>query len=461
MTIVGYARISSREQIEDSQALEQQCDRLKKAGSEKLYVDVESGSKDNRPQFNSMMEGVSKGHIKKIIITRLDRLTRSLPTLRKTIDKIEKNGCHLQALDDSIETGTAAGRFQINMLGALAEMEVDRLSERTKHGWKYLRSQRRAIKSPFGYRVEYGTHVLDTEPFIGLIETREVFSKSDLAQEVIQVFFKLKSIRAMVHHMNSKYGVHSFSKNNKGLNFTPNGFCYWFRNPVIRGHTYYPVTQEIFHDTHEKILSEEEYRDVQKILYFNNRSKRSHSWKNDCVGLVYCKRCQSKCVTKHSYMKQGEYIYFQCRVYFSQKTCENKKMIRIEKIREAITVALSQKSLEIALIAESEETNQPTTSPKIQEMENQLTSLTKIPGNNSAIQEAIAQIQNQIEAERFLLLETKEESASREMLLQAFSDPMFYLKVDEEERGRLFRELVDKVFIDEGEVVEVKLKFSS
>ncbi|MFO0194853.1 MAG: recombinase family protein, partial [Pseudanabaena sp.] len=104
---IGYARVSTREQSENSHALEQQIARLKAAGATEIYSDVESGSKNSRPKFKQLIADCKLGRISEVIVTRLDRLTRSLVTLRKTIDQLKDAGVSLVALDDSIDTSTA------------------------------------------------------------------------------------------------------------------------------------------------------------------------------------------------------------------------------------------------------------------------------------------------------------------------------------------------------------------
>lgn len=106
-----------------------------------------------------MMESVRRGSVKQVFITRLDRLSRSLPTLRKVLDEFQKSNCTLIALDDNIDLSTAAGKFHVNMLGALAEMESDRLAERIRRGKEHFRQQKRASHAPFGYKIENFRHV--------------------------------------------------------------------------------------------------------------------------------------------------------------------------------------------------------------------------------------------------------------------------------------------------------------
>lgn len=183
MRSIGYARVSTREQADVSNALEQQIERLKAAGAGEIFNDVDSGSKDKRPAFNEVMELVRSHLIDEVVVTRLDRLTRSLPTLRKALDTFRESGVNLRALDDSIDMKTAAGKFHLNMLGALAEMEVDRLSERVRHGWQHLRDRKIAMNPPFGYAKIDDRHQLNHRPFLCLLEGHQERSKAQIAPE--------------------------------------------------------------------------------------------------------------------------------------------------------------------------------------------------------------------------------------------------------------------------------------
>ena len=77
MKTVGYARVSSREQSQNSNALEQQVERLKAAGATEILIDVESGWKNkHRPNLDKLMALVKNGQVGQVVVTRLDRLSR-------------------------------------------------------------------------------------------------------------------------------------------------------------------------------------------------------------------------------------------------------------------------------------------------------------------------------------------------------------------------------------------------
>lgn len=96
---VGYARVSSRKQAVNSQALEQQIARLKEAGATEIFQDIQSGSRDDRPALNELMSLVRERKVTEVIITRIDRKARSLIKLRECVDMYQKSNVNLRILD--------------------------------------------------------------------------------------------------------------------------------------------------------------------------------------------------------------------------------------------------------------------------------------------------------------------------------------------------------------------------
>jgi len=231
MKILGYARVSSREQAENSHALEQQIERLKSAGATEILFDVDSGSRDDRQAFNQMLDLVRTAMVSGVVVTRLDRLTRSVVTLRNALKVFDSSGIPLQAMDDSINTGTAAGKFHLNILGALAEMEVDRLSERVKHGWAHLRDRKVAMNPPFGYAKVDNKHALDHEPFLCLlacpveplidrrkgtiVELPVEWSQAIISNHLIDAFLQHRTLRRTIRWLNETFGIYVHANNNQ------------------------------------------------------------------------------------------------------------------------------------------------------------------------------------------------------------------------------------------------------
>ena len=125
MAIVGYARVSSY-----GQSLEVQLDKL--SHCEKVFQEKKSGRTDNRAELQNCLTYLRDGDT--LVITKLDRLGRSIRDLLNIINQLEKNNVSFQVLDQQIDTSTPSGKLLLHMLGAIAEFENDLRASRQSEG---------------------------------------------------------------------------------------------------------------------------------------------------------------------------------------------------------------------------------------------------------------------------------------------------------------------------------------
>lgn len=130
--LIGYARVSTQDQN-----LELQIDALQKAGCKKIFEDKASGSRAERPGLAKAQESFRKGDT--LVVWKLDRLGRSVKNLVDLIGELQKQGIQFRSLTDSIDTGTASGRFFFHVMASLAEMERELTIERTRAGLEVAR----------------------------------------------------------------------------------------------------------------------------------------------------------------------------------------------------------------------------------------------------------------------------------------------------------------------------------
>ena len=119
----------------------------------KVYEDAGISAKDmNRPAFQEMIQDIKDGKINKIIVHKLDRLTRSIKYLEEICTFLEENNCSLESISEDINTSTANGKFFIRMLTILAQLEIERTSERTKFGMiEAVKKGHFVGRAPIGY----------------------------------------------------------------------------------------------------------------------------------------------------------------------------------------------------------------------------------------------------------------------------------------------------------------------
>jgi DNA invertase Pin-like site-specific DNA recombinase len=132
LKVIGYARVSTGEQ-----SLDLQTDALKQAGCWRVYEEVASGARRDRPILIEVMDHLLKGDT--LVVWKLDRLARSLQQLIETVEILDKLGCGFRSLTESIDTTTAGGRLIFHIFGALAEFERSIIRERTLAGLQAAR----------------------------------------------------------------------------------------------------------------------------------------------------------------------------------------------------------------------------------------------------------------------------------------------------------------------------------
>ncbi len=125
--ILGYARVSTAAQDAASQQ-----DRLWEAGAIRVFVDVISGRRFERPALAELIDHARPGD--RLCVTRLDRLGRSLKELLDTVESLKVSSIHLVSLEERIDTTSAAGELVFHVFGAIAHFERRLISERTRDG---------------------------------------------------------------------------------------------------------------------------------------------------------------------------------------------------------------------------------------------------------------------------------------------------------------------------------------
>lgn len=123
-TRIGYTRVSTI-----SQTLDQQNDALGAAGVAKVFSDVMSGARDDRPGLADLMTYVREGDT--VVVWKLDRLGRNMLHILQMVRELTERGVTLVSTSDGIDSSTPAGRMMIGVMGSLAEYERELIKERT------------------------------------------------------------------------------------------------------------------------------------------------------------------------------------------------------------------------------------------------------------------------------------------------------------------------------------------
>lgn len=160
MKAVGYARVSthmqSAKQLSETfqkERIASYCDAMS-IELVTIFDDSGKSGKDmtNREELQKALLMLKRKEADTIIVYKIDRLSRSLTDLAMLIKKIEKWGCHLISIQDSISTNTASGRLMINLIGSISQWEAEAIAEKTQQAMSVLktRGHRYSRHIPYG-----------------------------------------------------------------------------------------------------------------------------------------------------------------------------------------------------------------------------------------------------------------------------------------------------------------------
>ena len=158
---VGYVRVSTDKQAGQGVSLEAQGERIRAMatvqGVELLEVIVDAGESAatlNRPGVGRLLALIDGRQVQTVIVTKLDRLTRSVRDLADLLERFERRGVSLVSVNESLDTGTAAGRLVLNVMMSVAQWEREAIGERTREAMLHKKAMGQRVGTvPFGYQL--------------------------------------------------------------------------------------------------------------------------------------------------------------------------------------------------------------------------------------------------------------------------------------------------------------------
>lgn len=136
--VYGYARVSSKTQLKGN-SLEEQQKKLTEAGAEKIITEQCSGKTTDRPLFSKLICKLKKGDT--LICTKLDRFARSVEEGTKLLRVLVERGIKVNILNIGVIDATPIGKFMVNTLLAVAELERSMILERMAAGKEIARTK--------------------------------------------------------------------------------------------------------------------------------------------------------------------------------------------------------------------------------------------------------------------------------------------------------------------------------
>lgn len=297
-----YCRVSTEDQAREGYSLGEQLEKLKDLCKFRdynvydVYEDAGISAKDmaHRPDFQRMLEDVKKHNVNVIVAYKLDRLTRSVRDLEVLISELEKHGCALECAMDDINTSTANGRFFVRMLTVLSQLEIERVSERTKFGIVgAIKDGHIPVRKTLGFMRDNKKLVINP-------------AESEIVERIFDLYLKGNSYQKISNILNEE----------KVLN------KYWYdttiqkilANPLYKGdfvsgaRVGNPI---LYENVVEPIISKELWEDCQEQT---RKNARNYTRRNDYIFFqkIICPNCHRIMACKAPGGSKKKYIYYQC-----------------------------------------------------------------------------------------------------------------------------------------------------
>jgi site-specific DNA recombinase len=301
--IALYLRVSTTEQAEHGYSIDEQEDRLRSYCKAlnwtnlKVYRDAGfSGAKLDRPALQSLIADVKSHKVNKVLVYKLDRLSRSQKdTLMLIEDIFLSNDCDFVSITENFDTSTPLGRAMIGILSVFAQLEREQIKERMSMGREARAKQGKYAGSwrlPLGYDYENGQLI-----------------PNEFEKEQIRIIFEDysagKSLRSIATSLNEKGMIHRYGEWKPEV----------IRSILVRKTYigYVKFSNEWYKGTHEPIISEELFDKVQKEIA--KRDSESKCNRGNPLsyfgGMIYCKRCGRvyTMFTRRTVKRGKEYSY--------------------------------------------------------------------------------------------------------------------------------------------------------
>lgn len=284
--IALYPRVSTQEQALNGHSIDEQIERMEKYCESmgwspiKIYTDAGfSGANTDRPALSRMINDIRQGKIKKVLVYKLDRLSRSQKdTLMLIEDVFLANGCDFVSMSENFDTSTPFGRAMIGILAVFAQLEREQIKERMSMG-KDARAKTGVWHGgicPFGYTYQNGKLIVSD---FEAMQVRELF----------KLYLDGMPLRAIAREFAKKGYTATDQKNYRRI----------IANRIYIG--YIKHKDQWIKGQHEPIIDEATFFEANRIL---EKSKQEfeqlgiktgiHAQSTLLGGLLWCSQCGAR-----------------------------------------------------------------------------------------------------------------------------------------------------------------------
>jgi site-specific DNA recombinase len=495
--IAIYARQSVDKK--DSISIESQIDFCRKEFDEtqayKTYIDKGFSGKDtNRPAFENLMNDIRAGQIKKVVVYKLDRISRSTLDFANIINVFKKHDVEFISSTEKFDTSTPIGKAMLQIIMVFAELERETIQKRIRDNY-YARGKKGFFtggRVPFGFiKVETKVDGKKTSMFEPnpeqmpyLLKMYEMYANTNVSLGKISDYLnennipapdggrwdsnKVSRILRNPVYVKADAEVYQYYKNkgciisNNISDFIGTNGCYLYGKREANERKYTKVENHVLSlALHEGVINSYTWLLCQYKLDNNKQIKNSgkgkHTWLSGIAKCGYCGYAVSVIKSGH-----GDYKYFNCRGKTNLKICKgHSKPIRVDEIENIIEKEILQKIEQLKNVTIDTQVKEDTNINKIKiqlmEIDKQIDNfVNKIAEANDITMKYINEKLTALDKEKITLLEQIQELTLENSKSISMND--IFEKIDNwqnmtlEEKKQVCSNLIDKVYIKDDEI---------
>ena len=300
--IALYSRVSTAEQATEGYSIGEQTERMTKYCEAMGWRDFHhysdpgfSGGNTDRPALQSLLRDVRSGLVSKVVVYKLDRLSRSQKdTLELIEDEFLANGVDFVSMSERFDTSTPFGRAIIGILAVFAQLEREQIKERTHLGRE---SRAKQGKYHGGGAAPIGYDYVNGELLVNEFEAWQV-------QEIHRLYQSGMSMRGIAKDLRAR-----------GIAHRSGNWSETMIRKVLGSDLYTGVITfagEKHRGTHTPIITEDTLRATQRRL-FSTPSTTYQGRKTLLGGLLWCRRCGARYAAHQSTTGGKTYRYYSCQ----------------------------------------------------------------------------------------------------------------------------------------------------
>jgi site-specific DNA recombinase len=459
----------------------------------KVYKDKGySGKNTERPEFQDMLTDIENGLINKVIVYKLDRISRSILDFANMMEIFQRHNVEFVSYTEKFDTSTPMGRAMLNICIVFAQLERETIQKRVADAY-YSRSKKGYYmggRIPYGFSIEKTIiNGIKTSKYIPMEAEQEqlrliysIYEKPESTLGDVQRFLEANNIS----HLRGKHwetarlsemlrnpiyvkadiDIYNFFRNygadiiNDAADFIGTNGCYLYKGESRKNNkTYDLADRHLVIAPHEGFISSDVWLRCRLKCMNNHQSAHIHKGKNSwLIGKVKCAKCGYALIITKAKTQAGR--YFNCRSRYTSRRCSGPGTIYASEFEGLILEEIKKKLSEFRDISAQKAKS---TNPKIHEYKVKLTQIdTEINSLLAQVPKAGDTLISYIN-ERIEVLDSERRQIQKDMAVLAIkaegadlkkisADIDMWEKISFEDKKAIVDALIKVIIVDEGNI---------